>query len=286
MTRVNIIEPDFSHRDCTKYKLLMLVSRGSLSFYVLSPLGRLMALREIPLVNAQQVKIDWSAYLSEIRNILKVEKILHLPFKETLIGVDIQTPMIAPGVNHEDSDLFSAFTHSLPQKDTHSILVTEDEVLDLTYLFFINNELKTILKNFFPFAQIVHGASGMLRYFMLLSDKTRDNLISINISPPRLSISVMHLGRLKFHNEYHITDANDLVYYVMLVNNKLHLKPSSSLYYVTGRFEQEGVYMQQLNRYISDIQTPDLQELITFSSRSMPWSKHYFLDLFALYLCV
>ena len=96
----------------------------------------------------------------------------------------------------------------------------------------------------------------------------------------------MHLGRLKFHNEYKIADANDLIYYVMLVNNKLLLKPTSTSYFVSGHIDLESAYIQQLKRYFKEIQHPDLQDIITFSERSMPWSKHYFLDLFSLYLCV
>ena len=285
MTQIDILEPDFSHRDCTKYKLLMLLSKGSLSFFVLSPLGRLMALKEIPLQLHQNADTNWYAYLQQVRTTLMAEKILHLPYKETIIGISLEPPMLAPGTNHQDSDLLSAYRLTLAQKIDSSIVLTEDIDLDISYLFNINKELNTILKSFFPNSQIIHGASGLIRYYMLLSNKTKNNLVSFNISPPGLSISVMHLGRLKFHNEYKIADANDLVYYIMLVNNKLLLKPGSTTYFVTGHIELDSTYIQQLQRYIKDIQHPDIQEIITFSNQTMPWSKHYFFDLFSLYLC-
>jgi len=285
MTQVDLLEPDFSHRDCTKYKLLMLIGKGSLSFFVLSPLGRLMALKEISLQLIDNTGVNWHAYLQQVRSLLMNEKILHLPYKETILGVSLEPPMLAPGTSHQDHDLLSAFQLTLAQKDESSIMLTEDVDLNLSYLFNINNELSTILKSFFPNSQIIHGSSGLIRYYMLLSNKTKNNLVSFNISPPGLSITVMHLGRLKFHNEYKIADANDLVYYVMLVNNKLLLKPNSTTYFVSGHIDLDGSYMQQLQRYIKDIQTPDLQEIITFSDQSLPWSKHYFFDLFSLYLC-
>ncbi len=285
MTRIDILEPDFSHRECTKYKLLMLLGKGSLSFFVLSPLGRLMALKEITLQLQESTDTNWYGYLQEVRTILMAEKILHLPYKETIIGIALEPPMLAPGTNHHENDLLSAYHLTLAQKMNSSVMLTEDIDLNLSYLFNINNELNTILKSFFPNSQIVHGASGLIRYYMLLSNKTKNNLVSFNISPPSLSITVMHLGRLKFHNEYKIADANDLVYYIMLVNNKLLLKPNSTTYFVSGRIDLNTTYMQQLQRYIKDVQHPDLQEIITFSNQTLPWSKHYFFDLFSLYLC-
>ena len=285
MTQIDILEPDFSHRDCTKYKLLMLLGKGSLSFFVLSPLGRLMALKEIPLPTNESADSNWPAYLHKVRTTLMAEKILHLPYQETIIGISLEPPLLAPGTNHLAGDLLSAYRLTLAQKENSSILLTEDEDLNLSYLFNINNELNTILKSFFPNSTVIHGASGLIRYYLLLSNKTKNNLVSFNISPPGLSITVMHLGRLKFHNEYKIADANDLVYYVMLVNNKLLLKPSSTTYFVSGHIDLNSAYLQQLQRYIKDIHHPDLQEIITFSNQTMPWSKHYFFDLFSLYLC-
>ncbi len=260
----------------------MLLGKGSLSFFVLSPLGRLMALKDIGLWLKDN---DWAAYFQEVRSILMAEKILHLPYKDTIIGIALDAPMLAPGTGHQDEDLRAAFRLTLPQKEDSTILLTEDKDLNLSFLFNINNELNTILKSFFPNSQIIHGASGLLRYYLLLSNKTKNNLVSFNISPPGLSITVLHLGRIKFYNEYHIADANDLVYYVMLVSNKLLLKPNSTTYFVSGHIDLDTPYIQQLQRYIKEIQYPDLQEIITFSEPTMPWSKHYFLDLFSLYLC-
>lgn len=263
----------------------MLLGKGSLSFFVLSPLGRLMALKEITLQLQESTDTNWYSYLQQVRTILMAEKILHLPYKETIIGIALEPPMLAPGTNHHESDLLSAYQLTLAQKMNSSVMLTEDIDLNLSFLFNINNELNTILKSFFPNSQIIHGASGLIRYYMLLSNKTKNNLVSFNISPPGLSITVMHLGRLKFHNEYRIADANDLVYYIMLVNNKLLLKPNSTTYFVSGHIDLDTTYMQQLQRYIKDVQHPDLQEIITFSNQTMPWSKHYFFDLFSLYLC-
>lgn len=262
----------------------MLLGKGSLSFFVLSPLGRLMVLKDIPL-SFNDSDTSWYLYIQQIRTILMDEKILHLPYKETIIGISLEPPMLAPGVHHKDSDLLSAFRLTLAQKTTSTILLTEDKDLDLSYLFNVNNELNSVLKSFFPNSQIIHGSSGLIRYYLLLSNKTKNNLVSFNISPPGLSITVMHLGRIKFHNEYKIADANDLVYYIMLVNNKLLLKPSSTSYYISGHIDLNSSYIQQLQKYLKEIQYPDMQEVITFSEQSMPWSKHYFLDLFSLYLC-
>lgn len=284
MTQVNIIEPDFLNRDCTKYKLFLLVSRGSLSFFVLSPLGRLMLLRRMPLA-AKQREDDWDDFLYEIRSFLKQEKTLHLPFKEVTIGIELDASSMVPGTQHYDQDLASVFSLTLPNTDKHSLLITEDEHLNLTFLYTINSELVSLLKNFFPTSKMIYGSVGAIRFYRLLSDKMKNNIVAININPPGLSISVLHLGRLKFFNSYHIADANDLIYYVMLVNNKLRLKASSTTYYVTGAIGLDSSYMNQLKRYVPEIQFPDAQEIITFSEQSLPWSKHHFLDLFSLYLC-
>ena len=286
MTQIDILEPDFSPRDCTKYKLLLLVSKGSLSFFVLSPLGRLMALKEISLLHSDHSEPNWEAYLSKIRNGLMSEKILHLPYNKTYIGVALDSPLVVPGTQHTESDLISAYHLTLSQKEGTSIMLTEDPDLDLSFLYSMDNGLLSILRNFFPSADILAGASGLIRYYLLKSNQTKNNIVSFNITPPRLSISVMHLGRLKFHNEYNIADANDLIYYIMLVNNKLLLKPGSTSYFVSGHIDLNSAYITQLKRYFNEIQYPDLQDVITFSERTMPWSKHYFLDLFSIYLCV
>ncbi|GEM_PF-5571023 len=280
MTPVHVIEPDFLPRDSIKYRLLLLLSKSSLSFAVTSPLGRLLVLSRLPIAQGA----DRNAYLNQVRKWLQNQQILHRPYKDTVIALDLKAPTLLPGTGHSQDDLQHAASLLFPADDSEVLGVSEDDQLNISFLYPVHDELYRLLQNFFPKAVILHNAVSRVRNAFLYSAHTPRNLVSFHISLPFFSAVVFHKGRLKFYNQYACESPNDLVYYAMLVTNKLRLKAESAQFILSGQIAHDSEYVRQLQRYIPGIERTDTKAWVTFSDQSIRWAA-YFTDLFSLLLC-
>ena len=134
------------------------------------------------------------------------------------------------------------------------------------------------LKGFdFPF-KTSHISTALGNYAYLIEER-----IVSHISNNILHISCYKNGSFKFYNQFYCEQAEDFLYYYLLVLQEFDLDPSKATICIGGEIMEESKLMTLLKAYVNKIKLVDKNLKL---KRSVNHSTHLYYDLYLCKSCV
>ncbi len=107
--------------------------------------------------------------------------------------------------------------------------------------------------------------------------------LHLNISDSHVEFAYFKDGKLRFYNKFEAIDADELLYFSVLVSNELELKPEQTTLILSGNINPDDAAYKNLAEYFFNVKLNTQQVLELPADIDMP--AHQLLYLSALYLC-
>ena len=176
----------------------------------------------------------------------------------------------------EVGDLLDSFVHTAPGGSSHS-----DRILGAkaNTHYVIDRKSEEIITAFFQPDEIFNLSTVVASY---MYPATKDKVMVL-ITEGSLYISAMGPDGPKLLNRYAATEKEDILYYLLLVFDKLKLDPLGTRIDVAGKIKNDAGVLNHLKSYFSNIQF--VEPVILNLPENSDHPKHLFLDQYMTYLC-
>ncbi len=142
----------------------------------------------------------------------------------------------------------------------------------------INGELSGYLNALPQKVEINHISSALVRY---VSQNQEIQLFSV-VEKRRLHAVAMINGQLKIYNQYRANNAEDILYFTLLIYSQMGLDPNKDTLWLSGEITKDSALYNKLYQYIRNVEFVDIA-----SSFKVPGSlpAHRYMDAYVGSLC-
>ena len=248
------------------------IQRDLIIYSILSEVGKILAVKEYRTKSPQEIE----DFLEEV---LAADNFLKMEYSSVRIIQGEMTFSLVPEQFFEKSQQ-SKFAATLLDKEfetdsvSFSRLTRDEAVAVFTVPYTLRNKCDVHFRNpqYIPFCQPAIQMSYDL-------PAGNGDLLLLSIFEERFVITGIRNNRLQICNAYDYNSVSDIVYFTQLVAEVTRLQGNHYPIYLTGEFEQDSNLVQQLRKFIPDLQVPRELFKKTFDTESdkLPTWKYAFM---------
>ena len=135
---------------------------------------------------------------------------------------------------------------------TDKILLNDDVNANMTLIYAIEDDLKSMMDQYFPNHQIRHKLT-ILSKLMLSSDElSKDNMIMV-VNPSHIEIVLKQGHSIVLINQFSVKTQEDILYYVLFILEQYQLNPLTVTITLVGNSEANTGLINSLKKYIKNI---------------------------------
>jgi hypothetical protein len=199
-------------------------------------------------------------------------------YKQTVVALPAKAFTLIP-VDLFDADRLADMARILDVKENEKVLAqTLNEYNKIIYK---TDEQLVESVNSFDTKDIKFAPTGWLK--AIEQSNPLNIYLHLNISDSRVEFAYFKDGKLRFYNKFEATNADELLYFTVLVSNVLELKPEQTTLILSGNINPDDAQYKSLAEYFFNIKLNSQQVLELPADMDIP--AHQLLYLSALYLC-
>jgi hypothetical protein len=205
--------------------------------------------------------------------------------KVRLSIVNIKSTLIPSVLYSEDKNAeLLAFNHKLASDD--SIAKDDFTFFDAKHIFAVNDDILNFAVKHFKLIHISHCGTAFIENCLLKYRNRKDRTIAVNIHKQQFEVVVIDDNHLKFYNNFNYTNAEDVIYYIMLVFEQLGLNPEEEVLEISGILDKQSAIFSLCKKYIRYVDLAMRQQVFEFSYGFENLPSWQYQSLFSLRLCV
>jgi hypothetical protein len=224
-------------------------------------------------------QVQWLHEVSGKSDLLKKNK-----FRTTTVSVINEFTTLVPSAlfQKEDAEKYFHFNFDAKEVKVHSETI---RAFDVVNVFAVSGPMVKAMDQIFDEPVIHHHTTALLEGVHLTFKKSNEQKVLLNVRREYVDIIVTENGKLVFINSFNCRNADDLVYYVLFVCDRLQLNPETVSMYVTGDVETESALYMLLYKYIRNISFAPGYDVFEFSYVFKGLPSHHYFNLYSLALC-
>ena len=150
----------------------------------------------------------------------------------------------------------------------------------------IPSSVSIFFEHYFPGATIFHHSTALLngvlqRYINLENEKQ----LHVNTSRSRMDILSLKGKKLEYFNSFRFNSAEDFMYYLIYVVEKLGMNPETVELLISGEVDKHSALLDLVVKYVRYVQFVKRNEDFRYSFVFDQLPGHYYYNLFNASLC-
>ena len=159
-------------------------------------------------------------------------------------------------------------------------------ILSVVNCHYFQSSIHTTIGQRFKQAQFHHASSLRLLYMTSIAGPGKDSLVLVDIINESMQVTVVKASNLMFHNRFEFKTPEELIYYLLLVFEQLHLNPETADVFFTGDINKENESFILAGKYITNCRLSGLPSVYTYEPEFSFLDGSRFFNLFCGPLCV
>ncbi|MCU0352457.1 MAG: DUF3822 family protein [Cytophagales bacterium] len=170
--------------------------------------------------------------------------------------------------------------------DAYEVLHYRHPHSEIVNVFAAEREVVEWFRRIYPAKNVgfVHHSSALIEG-VLNTDAAVLQSISILVESSHLTILVATGQRLEYCNTFYYVNAQDFIYYTMLVFNELQLSTHVHKVTLYGEISPESAIFEQLHRYVNNVGFGNKPTLLKFGFYFDEVYDHRYFDVYNIHLC-
>lgn len=281
MNQVNIEEPGILKIDSKEIEMTMQLSLYGLSFCLFHKNeNKLVALNNIPNNDGKKINDffieQWSS-----------NRLINSDYADYKIMYPYRRLTIVPEALFSENDIESIFKYNFSETENEVLKYSKMPRSEAVAVFgvpesifnTVNSQVKcNWVPHVFPFVE------ANLKDYRLGDDLQTPKLF-INSNSDFIDIIVIDESGIKLYNNFNVKSANDIVYYILNIYDKLKLNPEKVHSVFIGDISPESHGIITLQKFVRNVYFAAQRQDIKYSYRMQEIAPHLFANLINLAVC-
>ena len=274
--------PIFNEVLSPTYNLSILVGIGRLSYFLTNPLKDIVYQGVYHALPYQK----WDL-IQFITDILDEDKVLTLSYKHVKIVFDNRLVTLVPNVLYSDENPVLYLEKVVNIPDEHVVLI--DTITDIAAqnIYAIPEKVYHMFRDQYGSNTYYHLSTAIIKSCQSFIEYKIDTekVVFLNIQQNQIHVIAFDRTQLLFYNTFNFQNAEDLVYYVLLVYEQLGLHNEKVPLYIAGKIQEESQIHDRLYQYIRYLHFVSRTDFYRFDKSFKSIPSHFFFDLYSLHTC-
>jgi len=228
-------------------RLIIRIGKHSLSFATLDP-----ALASAPPSFQPYVVKSGMSMAANLREALKGADLRDQGIRRAQVLLDVPVLMV-PVEQFQENEMPELYRHAFPGHDQETVLYNVLPDLNAVTVFAINKDLKLVIDDNFSDTNFIVAMSPVWRHLYQRSFTGARNKLYGYFRERRLDVFSFQQSRFKFCNQFEVSNAHDILYFLLYVWNQLLLQPEHDELHLVGDLPEQEWLMDQLRRYLQKV---------------------------------
>lgn len=155
------------------------------------------------------------------------------------------------------------------------IILNDDVNTNITIIYAIEEELKSILDHYFPNHQLRHTLTVLTKLMLFMDELLKENMI-VSIHSSHIEVILKQGHSVLLINQYSVKTQEDILYYLLFILEQYQLSPLTVNITLVGNTESSGNLISSLKKYIKNIRLGIGHKSIDWTSiKGMPQHFNY-----------
>jgi hypothetical protein len=280
--RINqdIVEYAFSPKSTLSYDMTLLVGSDSIYYMVNDAQLNVLALRSYHFDFRRDHILR-----NSIQDIFLEDELLREPYKSCKIALSSPHFTLIPEKMYDPRE-HQTYFGDITSLSAHERLMSDPlKAVQMQNVYVADNELLTLLQNYFPNQKSFHTLSALLQGYQRIAEMQAGHQVFVNLRDGLAQIFFFEGRNLIFTNNFMYRTPQDALYYVLMTYEQFKLNPEQTPLGISGALTQDGEIYRLLYRYIRHVHFLKAPSYLHFGNQFTGILPHAYFDLFSLKLC-
>ena len=278
MNTTSIADKNFVKKDSLTYELSILLGMDSFFYLIHDQNKHVLFLNEFEIPKGEERK-------DSIQDILINDKQLQLPYNCVKLGHTSTLFTLIPNKLYNSEITLPYLDQVSHLPSNHLAFVDNIQDLNMHNVYSIDEKDHAILSSYFPTADHFHVLSALLLGTKKIAAQLSEETLFINVDTNLISVMLFDQAKLKFANFFKFSNANEFLFYVMLVFEQLGLNPETQNVQISGKINKQSQEFDLLYKYIRHVHLMPSPSYFHLSSEFASIEQYHYFDIFSLNLC-
>lgn len=275
----NILEKGFDPQNTKDLNLSLLIGPDRLSYLVLHPIKyEVLALATYAFEGQSG---GGYTLCKDIETVLKTDSLLTADYARVHLSLHTRRFTLIPNTLYDETQNKLYFQTTMHTDETDSLRVDEVDAIQAKLIYAINNELDVLLSSAFPKAKRNCSARSIINNSLQQFLQEEYTVLAL-LQARSMSLTILHKGKLLLHQIYSFQNAEDCLYYVMLVYKSLGLSTEKQPILLGGELIQDSEIYKLLHQYIRHISFVERPSGLIYGSDLQRLPTQFYFDLFSI----
>lgn len=272
---LKLVDQKYRLRQSKQYHLNVRLTGSSFSYTVYDPSqGKFMALFD---ARSAGKPIHIQPYMEE-------DDLLKQSFGLTRLMFTAQQFLLVPEELYDEKNVDRLFQAAFPAPG-EVIITNPVGSLNARLLAALDGDTHSGMLANFSKAFLYHEGAALITGLQQQYDQAERSFLCLNIESHYLEIAFLLNGKLHFYNRFGFDNAEQFIYFPLLVCKQTGLDPAEINLLLSGVIDESSELYRQLRTYFRHIDFCELPNRFKYSKRLYDVPQHYFYSLINLELC-
>jgi hypothetical protein len=282
MHEINYIDRTFKQEAAEEHSLLIQVNKKGLSYCIYNPESENYVVFRRK--RFEQV-IMTGDLVRQTEEALTTDDLLSLPFRKVSFAGYTQQTTLVPGEFY-DQNAIDKYLEFNQGEDIHiSVFSNHIPEAGLYNVFALPEELVSLVSMHFGKVEFLSQTTPFIRHIAVQPDHFTENCMFLGLYPEFFDIACTGSSKLRIYNTFQYANENDLLYYLLLVFQKMGLDPAKTPLRISGEQGSKLSYWDLISQYVRDCRYDEPAEIPALSSGLKQLVSSRFLNLLNLQMC-
>ncbi|MCB0661796.1 MAG: DUF3822 family protein [Saprospiraceae bacterium] len=268
MIRFEYNHDNFDRNSSSNHNLSILTGMDSFIFMITDESGAILVLKDFFVNNTPG---NQNQYILSIQDLFKNEALLQLSYKKVIVEISDHKFVFVPDRLFNASEAAVYLSQATTLAPNEQIAHTEFQDLHSNLVFCFPKELADLIQSKHPKAQWNHIATSLQQSYAKNQAYQPTQFIGLHFRGNLEYISLVNNGVVQFHNCYGVKEAQDALYFLLLVADNVHANPEETPVVWSGDLVPEAEILKLVKRYFRTVQP---LETGPFQSSEMQENKY------------
>ena len=256
------------------FELCIEINKDDFSFALINENYELVRLEKHPIKSETEKE-----KINKIEKIILSNKFLKKRTRKCKLILNDDLFTIVPNNLFDIKKYKEYYNFCFEKNKNQEIIFKNTKSINATSIFSINKDLKRIILDFFPKAQITHASINLINSFSNSLDNSENQNILININETNFQIILFEKDNLQLYNYFDYIKDEDFLFYFLYVSKKLKIKQKECIINLSGKIEATSKKTNLIKKYFKNINFIKLNNKIEIPFFFQNINEHNFYNI-------
>lgn len=235
----------FTKNNLAAYNLFILIGMNRFSYVLRDATGGNLYLKA-------DLPIEMDRDIGE--QLKKIETIDGLRYSKVKIAIISSSLSVVPMRlfdKNEAATYLSTFTS--PDTIAQQLIIDEIPAIESQLVSTVSEKLSNSLLQYFPNAELKNHLTSLISYLHLFQKKDAGFVLFAHIYQQQLQLILFRGKTFIYCNSFNFENADDFIYYLMLIYNQFSLSTDTIPTFLSGAIEEGDLYYNAAYRFIGNL---------------------------------